>query len=206
MKMWRCSDLGYVRHPLFSGPVPSELGTVCRQFRLVLGWRITGIQGAHVLTRRSLRLNGLVLLSIYMSALCQSQADGLFMVRIRTDETVRGALPPIALQNLAINPDRSDIARQMASRAPPGRAAPVILIIVGAIALVQIVEMVNEMVREFYYGGVVIDGRKTPAEITNDPKIPPNMIFVFQGDGTVQHFKSGELPTGLLESVLKAKP
>ena len=65
--------------------------------------------------------------------------------------------------------------------------------------------MINEMVREFYYGGVVIDGRKTPPEITNDPKIPPNMIFVFEGNGAVKQFKSGELSVGLLELVLKVK-
>ena len=47
--------------------------------------------------------------------------------------------------------------------------------------------------------------RKTPPEITNDPKVPANMIFVFQSDGTVKQFKSGELPTELVSSVLKAK-
>jgi hypothetical protein len=140
-----------------------------------------------------------------MRASQQAQADELFTVHIRADETIRGILPPIMLQDLTVNPDRSAIAHELASRAPPERAAPVILIIVGAIALVQIVEMVNEMVHQFYYGGVVIDGRKTPPEITNDPKVPPNMVFVFQGDGTVQRFKSGELPTNLLESVLKVK-
>jgi hypothetical protein len=94
----------------------------------------------------------------------------------------------------------------MASRAPPGRAAPIILIIVGAIAVVQIVEMVNEMVHQFYYGGVVIDGRKIPPEITNDLKVPPNVIIVFQTDGTVKQFKSGELPTGFLNFLVKVKP
>jgi hypothetical protein len=133
------------------------------------------------------------------------EAEDLLKVRIRADEAVRGVLPPIVTGTRVIDPDRSPLARELASRAPPERAAPIILIIVGAIALVQIVEMVNEMVHEFYYGGVVIDGRKTPPEITNDVKVPPNMIFVFQADGTVKQFKSGELPSGLLGSVLRAK-
>lgn len=152
-------------------------------------------------TRRKLGLSGLALVPI----LRQAKAEDLLTVRIRADETVRGILPPVTLQALTVDPDQSAIAREMASRAPPARAAPVILIIYGAIALVQIVEMVNEMVRQFYYGGVVIDGRKTPPEITNDPKIPPNMIFVFQSDGAVRQFKSGELPNGLLDSVLRVK-
>ena len=162
-----------------------------------------GSRREYVVTRRTLAINGLTLLSVCMCASRKVQADGLLTVRIRADETVRGILPPVTLQNLTIDPDRSAIAHEMASRAPPERAAPVILIIVGAIALVQIAEMVNEMVHQFYYGGVVIDGRKTPPEITNDPKIPPNMVFVFQGDGTVRQFKGGELPAGLLEAVLK---
>jgi hypothetical protein len=158
-----------------------------------------------MVTRRSLGLSGLMLLPASTRTSCQLRGDELLTVRIRADETVRGVLPPIALQNLIVAPDQSAAARQMANRAPPGRAAPVILIIVGAIALVQIVEMINEMVRQFYYGGIVVDGRKSPPEITNDPKVPPNMVLVFQGDGTVQQFKSGELPTGLLESVLKVR-
>jgi hypothetical protein len=135
----------------------------------------------------------------------QVQADELLNVRIRADEVVRGIIPPVSMQSLVITPDQSALAREMSGRAPPERAAPAILIIVGAIALVQIAQMVNEMVREVYYGGVIIDGRKTPPEITNDPRIPPSMIFVYQNDGTVKEFKRGELPSGLLETALKAK-
>ena len=90
----------------------------------------------------------------------------------------------------------------MAARAPSDRAAPVILIIVGALALTQIVQMIDELVRQFYYGGVIIDGRKSPPEISNDPRIPANMVFVYDSNGTVKQFKSGELPTRLLASVL----
>ena len=131
-----------------------------------------------------------------------SAADESVTVRIRTDETVRGILPPVVQQNLTIAPDRSALAQQMASRAPLERAAPLILIIVGAIAVVQIAEMVNEMVREYYYGGVIVDGRKSPPEITNDPRVPANTVIVFQADGTATQIKGGELSAGLLESVL----
>jgi hypothetical protein len=50
----------------------------------------------------------------------------------------------------------------------------------------------------------LIDGPKSPPEITNDPEIPPNMVFVFMTDSTVRQFKGGGLPSGLLKSVLKA--
>jgi hypothetical protein len=158
-----------------------------------------------MLTRRMLGLGNLVILATCLSGARQLRADGLLEVRVRADEVVRGVLPPIALRSLTISPDMSPTARELQSRAPAERAAPVILIIVGALALVQIVEMINEMVRQFYYGGVIIDGRKTPPEITNDPKIPAHVILVFQADGTVKQFSAGELPSSLLETVLKAK-
>ena len=158
-----------------------------------------------MLTRRTLGLRNLALLSTYLSGVRQLRAEGLLTVRIRADEVVRGVLPPIALRSLTISPDMSSSAIEMRSRAPAERAAPIILVIVGAIALVQIVQMINEMVRQFYHGGVVIDGRKVPPEITNDPKIPAHLILVFQADGTVRQFSAGELPSNLLESVLKAK-
>ena len=98
-----------------------------------------------MVTRRSLGVGALTLLSVSIGLSRQLRADELLMVRIRADETVRGVLPPIALQNLTVTPDQSATARQMASRAPRERAAPVILIIVGAIALVQIVAMSDDM-------------------------------------------------------------
>jgi hypothetical protein len=51
----------------------------------------------------------------------------------------------------------------------------------------------------------VIDGRKSPPEISNDPKIPAQMVFVFSTDGTVKQFSGGEVPVDLLELVLKAR-
>jgi hypothetical protein len=132
-------------------------------------------------------------------------ADELVNVRIRADETVRGVLPPISTQSLVITTDQSAAAQELARHAPPERAAPIILIIAGAIAVVQLAQMVNEMVREVWYGGVIIDGRKAPPEITNDPRVPPNMVFLYQGDGTVRQFNRGELSPDILAAVLKGK-
>jgi hypothetical protein len=156
-----------------------------------------------MIARRALGLSGLTLLSICLSTSAQAQSDESFEVRIRLDETVRGLISPIAQRGLTIAPDKSFAARELASRAPPGRAGPVILILVGALALTQIAQLVNELVRQYYYGGVVIDGRKSPPEISNDPRIPANMVFVFASDGGLQQFKSGELPANFLASALK---
>lgn len=158
-----------------------------------------------MLTRRYLGLATATLTQVGLSRLSYAQVDQLYSVRIRTDETVRGLLPPIELQNLTTEQDHSEFAQQMAARAPPGRAVPVILIIVGALALTQIIQLVHELGRQYYYGGVVIDGRKSPPEISNDPKIPANMVFVFSADGSVRQFSGGAVPVDLLESVLKVR-
>jgi hypothetical protein len=63
--------------------------------------------------------------------------------------------------------------------------------------------MIHELVRQYYYGGVVVDGRKSPPEISNDPKVPANMVIVFSSDGRVKQFSSGDVPADLLESVFK---
>jgi hypothetical protein len=155
-----------------------------------------------MLTRRGLQLGGLTVAFGFSQTVSQAQSTEFFTIRLTADESVRSLLPPIAQQNLSIVPDKSAAAREMAARAPAERAAPVILIIIGAIALVKIVEMIHELSHQFYYGGVVIDGRKSPPEIYNDLKIPPDMVFVFQADGTVKQFKDNELPTELVTVAL----
>jgi hypothetical protein len=158
-----------------------------------------------VFTRRDVGLVAALLMPVYLSKPSRAaEINRLYTVRIRADETVRGVLPPIALRNLTMELDQSVLAREMAARAPPERAVPVILIIIGALALTQIVQLIHELVRQYYYGGVVVDGRKSPPEISNDPKIPANMVIVFSSDGTVKQFSSGNLPLNLLESVMKA--
>jgi hypothetical protein len=153
-------------------------------------------------TRRTLQFCSLTAILTPFAETGYAQSQDLFHIRIRADESVRGLLPPIAQQNLAITPDQSAVAREMAARAPSERAAPIILIIVGAIALVKIVEMIHELGREFYYGGVIVDGRKSPPEISNDVKIPPGVVFVFQADGSVKQFRSDDVPVDLVAAVL----
>ena len=96
---------------------------------------------------------------------------------------MRAVIPPIAQEHLRIDPDQSEEAKDLARRSPPGRALPVIFIIVGAIAVVELLQMIKELLRQVYYGGVLIDARSQPPSVTNDPKIPANMVFVIDADG-----------------------
>jgi hypothetical protein len=89
-------------------------------------------------------------------------------VRIRADDSVRAGIPPIVQRNLTIESDQSEEAKELARRSPDTRAAPIILIIVGAIAVTELLQMIKELLRQIYYGGVVIDTRSQPPSVTND--------------------------------------
>ncbi len=124
---------------------------------------------------------------------------------MRADASVRGVLAPIELATLTIEPDRSETAKELARRAPPGRAAPVILIIVGAIAVTELYKMVVELYRQTYYGGLLIDNRTKPPTVTNDVKIPASMVFVIDGDGKTSEYASDDFTLDTLKAVLSLK-
>jgi hypothetical protein len=126
-------------------------------------------------------------------------------IRMRVDESVRAIIPPILQRNLTIEPDRSEEARELVKRAPNERAAPIIFMIAGAIALPTVLQMIREALRQAYYGGVIIDVRAHPPSVTNDPKIPGGMVFVIDGDGKTTRYTSDQLSPELLGSLLKEK-
>ena len=105
-------------------------------------------------------------------------------VQVRADERALSVIPPIERKNLSITKDTSPASAELAQRAPPSRAAPVLLIIAGAIGVVELVKLIKELVREYYYGGVVYDATQVPPLITNDPRIPGDTIIVIARDGT----------------------
>jgi hypothetical protein len=105
----------------------------------------------------------------------------------------------------AIEPDQSEAAKELARRAPPERALPIIFIIVGAMAVPVVVQMIREALRQTYYGGVMLDMRSQPPSVTSDPKIPGNMVFVIETDGKTTRYTSDQLSPELLTPLLKAK-
>lgn len=144
------------------------------------------------------------LVALVPSATNAQQGD-LVTVRIRADESVRAVIPPIAQGNLTIERDQSDEAKELARRSPDTRAAPVILVIVGAIAVVELLQMVKELLRQVYYGGVLIDTRSKPPIITSDPKIPADMVFVITADGKTNQFTKDQFSLDVLKLALSLK-
>jgi hypothetical protein len=65
--------------------------------------------------------------------------------------------------------------------------------------------MIREALRQTYYGGVMIDMRSQPPNVTSDPKIPGNMVFVVDTDGKTTRYTSDQLSPEVLGSLLKGK-
>jgi hypothetical protein len=119
-------------------------------------------------------------------------------VQIRAaDHVLNAAVPATEQSNLRITKDESPEGQILISNTPKERAVPVILIIVGAIAAVNVAKLVLELVREYYYGGVLIDARVTPAVITNNLFIPPGTIIVIGEDGAKTTIKESDVSADL---------
>jgi hypothetical protein len=158
-----------------------------------------------VLTRRTFHIVTFLLGATTFSRAASAQQGDTVTIRIRADESVRAVIPPIIQQNLKIEPDQSEEANDLARRSPPERAVPIIFIIVGAMAVPVVLQMIREALRQTYYGGVMIDMRSQPPNVTSDPKIPGNMVFLVDTDGKTTRYTSDQLSPELLGSLLKAK-
>jgi hypothetical protein len=158
-----------------------------------------------MLTRRTFHI---AIVSLGASALSQrasGQYGGTVTLRMRVDESVRAAIPPLAQKSLTIEPDRSQEAKELALRSPPERAIPIIFIIAGAMAVPMVLQMIREALRQTYYGGIIIDLRAQPPSVMNDPKIPGNMVFVIETGGKTTRYTSDQLSPELIGTLLKAK-
>jgi hypothetical protein len=76
---------------------------------------------------------------------------------------------------------------------------------VGALAVTELLQMIKELLRQAYYGGVLIDTQTHPPTVTSDPKIPGNMVLVVETGGKATRYTSDQLSPELLEALLKAK-
>jgi len=129
--------------------------------------------GDLMLTRRRLHIVTVALGAMILSRGALSEQGDMVMVRVRADEGVRAIIPPIVQGNLKIEPDQSEDSKELARRSPETRAAPFMLIIVGAIAVTELAQMIREMLRQVYYGGVVIDTRLQPPNVTSSLRNKP---------------------------------
>jgi hypothetical protein len=158
-----------------------------------------------MLTRRTFHIATLSIGTTAFAGSSRGQQGDTVTVRIRVDESVRAVIPPIVQRNLSIEPDQSDAAKDLARRAPPERAIPIIFIIAGAMAVPMLLQMIREALRQTYYGGVLLDMRSQPPSVTSDPKIPGNMVFVTDTDGKTTRYTSDQLSPEVLGSLFKAK-
>jgi hypothetical protein len=158
-----------------------------------------------MLTRRTFHIAIVSFGAASLSQRASGQQGDTVTVRMRVDESVRAAIPPLAQRALTIEPDRSQEAKDLALRSPPQRAVPVIFIIVGALTVPIVLQMIREALRQTYYGGVIIDMRAEPPSVTSDPKIPGNMVFVIETGGKTTRYTSDQLSPELIGTLLKAK-
>jgi len=161
---------------------------------------------AAVLTRRALHV---VVLSLGAAAALPvsvaAQESEAVTLRMRVDDSVRHSIPPILQRNLSIEQDQSEEAKELIRRAPPGRAVPVMFIVVGVIAMPVVVQVIRESLFQTHYGGVLVDMRSQPASITSDPKIPSNLVFVIDASGKMSQFKDDQLSAAALGPLLRTK-
>jgi hypothetical protein len=162
--------------------------------------------GALMLTRRKFHVVLLGVGAATFAGRANAQSDDMMMVRIRADETVLAIIPPTFQTDLTIEPDQSEDAKKLAELAPSSRAVPpIILIIAGAIALTELAQMITEMLRQVYYGGVLIDTRLQPPSVTSDPRIPAGWVFVIGADGKTTQFTRDQLSLDLLKLIMKVR-
>jgi hypothetical protein len=160
---------------------------------------------AVVLTRRQFHIYSIGLGTTSFALVARGQTDEMVTVRIRADDAARSVLPPIEQKNLTIEQDNSEAAKELAERVPPGRALPILVIIAGAIAVTELLKMIQELYRQTYYGGVVIDTRLQPPMISSDPRIPGNMVFAIDAEGNTTQYTSDQFSLDALKLALKVK-
>ena len=132
--------------------------------------------------------------------------DGSISVVIRADDSARSKVfAPVALHNLDVSLDSSDDAKSLQEAAPKSRAVPIFYLIAGVIAVVLILEMIQELLRRREFGGVIIDMRKTPPLVSNDLKVPAELVFVVAPSGAVSQYTSENLSASALLNLLKGK-
>ena len=156
-----------------------------------------------MLTRRALFVSVFFIWSAALTATTRAQQDDMVTVRIRADERAHPVLQPIEEENLTIQTDNSAAAKDLASWVPPGRALPILVIIAGAIAVTELLEMIKELYRQTYYGGVLIDTRLQPPSITSDPRIPASMVFVIGAEGKTNQYTGDQFSVDALKVALK---
>jgi hypothetical protein len=138
----------------------------------------------------------------FIAATAKAQFSEMAEVELRLDTEVFQGIPRNARQKLNAHQDTSAYAEEMIRAVPSQKAVPVILIAVGMLSIPIIWSSIQEMLREYYYGGVLIDTRKNPPSITNSKRIPNDMIFIIDSNGITVKYNSNEFTQSVLTRFL----
>lgn len=130
-----------------------------------------------------------------------AQEEGT-QVRIQLDQQALNTVPGDERADLEVKEDTSPAAEDLKKRSPPGKAIPIIYLIVGLLSLPSIWAAVQEMLRRREYGGVIIDTRTTPANIHHDPSVQADLVLVIRPDGSTESVRSTVATQDFLKAVL----
>lgn len=131
------------------------------------------------------------------SALAQEAAQ----IRIQLDQQALNTLPGDERAGLEVTEDKSPEAQALKKRSPPGKAVPIIYIVIGILSIPSILAAVQEMLRRYQYGGVIIDTRTSPVTIRHDPSVQGELALVIRADGSVETFHSTVVTQDFIKSV-----
>jgi hypothetical protein len=124
-------------------------------------------------------------------------------VHMQIDKGALQKIPGDERTDVAVREDTSSEAQALIRATPPGRAIPVIYIVVGILSIPTIWDTIREMLRRDHYGGVLIDARQIPALITHDRSLPADIVLFIGPDGHSQQYESHNLSQELLLQIAK---
>jgi len=134
------------------------------------------------------------------SALAQEAAQ----IRMQLDQQGLNTIPGDERVGLEEKEDTSPEAEALKKRSPPGKAIPIIYLVVGVLSIPSIWGAIQEMLRRHEYGGVVIDMRQTPANIRHDQSLQADLVLVIRTDGSTETVRSTLATEDFLKHVLIA--
>jgi hypothetical protein len=124
-------------------------------------------------------------------------------VRIQLDDGALQQIPGDERDDLAVMQDSSPSAQALVKATPPGRAIPIIYVVVGILSIPVIWDTIREMLRRDHYGGVLIDARQSPALITHDLALSADTLLFIGPDGHSERYTSRNVPEDLLLKIAK---
>jgi hypothetical protein len=123
-------------------------------------------------------------------------------IRIQLDQQALNTVPGRERAGLEVTVDKSPAAEDLKARSLPGKAVPIIYLVVGLLSLPSIWGTVQEMLRRREYGGVIIDTRTSPANIHHNQSLQADLVLVIRADGSTETVRSTLATQEFLKGVL----